>query len=312
MLVKHRPDVLTLDLEMPRMDGLSFLRKFMSVLPTPTIVLSSLATPGSALAQQARAAGAVAVLAKPAINVAGGLDTGMIDLIRRIKLAATMRVARRSLPEDSASSPTASTALDETTDQVIGLGASTGGVAALGRILPQLPAWLPGVVIVQHIAAGFSAGFAERLDAQCAMHVSEAHDGERILRGHILVAPGGTKHLRVVRVGGEYRIKLIEGPTVSGHVPSVDVFFESLATCAASNALGGLLTGMGADGAKGLLQMRQARGRTFVQDRESSAVWGMPGAAQELGAAEQALPLNAIPAVLLEWAGRSRQHTTRG
>jgi two-component system chemotaxis response regulator CheB len=312
LLVKLRPDVLTLDLEMPRMDGLSFLRKFMAVLPTPTIILSSLATPGSALSQQARAAGAVAVLAKPALNVAGGLDTGMADLIRRIKLAATMRVARRSLPEEPAGNAPASTALDVTTDQVIGLGASTGGVAALGRILPQLPAWLPGVVIVQHIAAGFSAGFAERLDTQCAMRVSEARDGERILRGHVLVAPGGTKHLTVQRVGGEYRIKLTEGAPVSGHVPSVDVFFESLAACAASNALGGLLTGMGADGANGLLRMRQARGRTFVQDRESSAVWGMPGAAYELGAAEHALTLNAIPAALLEWAGRSRQQAARG
>ena len=312
LLVKLRPDVLTLDLEMPRMDGLSFLRKFMAVLPTPTIVLSSLATPGSALAQQAREAGAVAVLAKPALNVAGGLDSGMADLIRRIKLAASTRVARRSSPQEPASNANSSTALDVTTDQVIGLGASTGGVSALGRILPQLPAWLPGVVVVQHIAAGFSAGFAERLDTQCAMRVSEARDGERILRGHILVAPGGSKHLRVQRLGGEYRIKLTEGAPVSGHVPSVDVFFESLALCGAQNALGGLLTGMGADGAKGLLLMRQARARTFIQDRESSAVWGMPGAAHELGAAEQTLALTAIPAALLDWAGRNRQQSARG
>jgi two-component system chemotaxis response regulator CheB len=144
------------------------------------------------------------------------------------------------------------------------------------------------------------------------MRVCEARDGHRILRGHILVAPGGTKHLTVERVGGEYRIKLTAGAPVSGHVPSVDVFFDSLATCAAGNALGGLLTGMGANGAKGLLRMRQARARTFVQDRESSAVWGMPGAAYELGAADQATPLKDIPALLLEWAGRSRQQSARG
>jgi len=312
LLVKLRPDVLTLDLEMPRMDGLSFLRKFMAVLPTPTIILSSLATPGSVLAQQAREAGAVAVLAKPAINIAGGLDGGMVDLIRRIKVAATTRVARRSLPTETASTTAASNALDVTTDQVIGLGASTGGVAALGRVLPQLPAWLPGVVIVQHIAAGFSAGFAERLDGQCAMRVSEARDGHRILRGHVLVAPGGTKHLTVHRVGGEYRIKLTEGPLVSGHVPSVDVFFDSLAQCAASNALGCLMTGMGADGAKGLLRMRQAGGQTVIQDRASSSVWGMPGAASELGAACQTVALSDLPAVLLEWAGRGAQRTRSG
>jgi two-component system chemotaxis response regulator CheB len=304
LLVKLRPDVVTLDLEMPRMDGLSFLRKFMAVLPTPTIVLSSLATPGSKVVSEALQAGAVDVLAKPSVGVSGGLDAGMADLIRRIKLAARSRVAKKVTPVELPNG--ASTTLDVTTDQVIGIGASTGGVAALGRILPMLPPWLPGVVIVQHIAAGFSAGFAERLDALSAVRISEARDGDRVLRGHVLVAPGGTQHLSVVRYGGEYRIKLSAGAPVAGHVPSVDVLFDSLAQCAGVNAVGCLLTGMGADGARGLLRMRQAGARTLIQDRASSAVWGMPAAADELGAAERALPLTELPAALLEWASQKR------
>jgi two-component system chemotaxis response regulator CheB len=190
------------------------------------------------------------------------------------------------------------------------MGASTGGVAALGRILPMLPPWLPGVVIVQHIAAGFSAGFAERLDALSAMRISEAHDGDRVLRGHVLVAPGGNQHLSVIRYGGEYRIRLTVGEPVSGHVPSVDVLFDSLAQCAGVNAVGCLLTGMGADGARGLLRMRQAGARTLIQDRDSSAVWGMPAAAHELGAADRALPLAELPAALLEWASRKGRGPT--
>ena len=300
LLVKLRPDVLTLDVEMPRMDGVTFLRRFMAVLPTPTVVVSSLTTQGSALAVQALAAGAVDVVAKPAADVANGLAQMMRTLIAVVKVAARSRVGPVGPPPavlDAA--PPTGTALARTTDRVIGLGASTGGVAALGRILPAFPAWTPGVVIVQHMPAGFTADFARRLDGQCAMRVAEARDGDRVLAGHVLVAPGGDHHLEVHRVGGEYRVKLCARPLTSGHRPSVDVFFHSLASHVGANAAACLLTGMGADGADGLLALRGAGGRTFAQDRASCAVWGMPAAAAERGAVERHLPLAEVAATLL-------------
>ena len=304
LLVKLRPDVMTLDIEMPRMDGISFLRKFMVVLPTPTVVLSSLSKAGGKLALDALDAGAFDVMTKPATGVAGGLDSLMGDLISRVKAAAKSKVqvmtSARSAQKAELSEERAS--LGKTTDKVIGIGASTGGVAALGRILPMFPAWTPGIVIVQHMAAGFTADFAKRLVATCPMRVSEAKDGDRVLRGHILVAPGGVRHCEVHRYGGEYRVKLVDGPKVAGHVPSVDVLFGSLAESAGVNAAGCLLTGMGADGAAGLLRMRRAGACTLAQDRESSAVWGMPAAAHELGAADRLVPLFDVPAALLRWA----------
>jgi len=305
LLVTLRPDVMTLDIEMPRMDGLSFLRRLMAVLPTPTIVLSSLVKPGSPLAAQAREAGAVDVVTKPSAGVEGGLTQMMGELVKRILAAAEIRVERRwtPLPVDprpaaAPESPRASTALDATTDFVIAFGASTGGVAALGRILPLLPPWTPGVVIVQHMPAGFTAQFAERMDGLCAMRVSEARDGDRVLRGHVSICPGGERHLEIERCGGEYRCALVAGPPRSGHVPSVDVLFESVARSAGRNAAACLLTGMGADGARGLLALRLAGGRTLAQDEATSAVWGMPGAAVELGAAQQVVPLDQIPTLI--------------
>jgi two-component system chemotaxis response regulator CheB len=300
LLVQLRPDVITLDLEMPRMDGLAFLRKFMSVMPTPTIVLSSLAAQNDAIVQQARAAGAADVVAKPRVGVARSLEDSMVDLIQRVKRAAKQRPAKHVPREDIVERSAG--ALEVTTDQVVALGASTGGVAALGRILPSLPAWTPGIIIVQHMAEGFTHSFAKRLDDLCAMKVSEARAGDRVMRGKILVAPGGTRHLTVERVGGEYRIQLREGEPVSGHVPSVDVFFSSVAHCAGKNALGILLTGMGADGARGLLEMRHAGAMTAIQNRETCAVWGMPAAAHQLRAAEQTLALQDIPRSIEGWA----------
>jgi two-component system, chemotaxis family, protein-glutamate methylesterase/glutaminase len=299
ILVKERPDVMTLDVEMPRMDGVTFLRRFMAVLPTPTVVLSSLTTKGSTLALQALEAGAVDVVAKPSSRVAGGLEAMMADLVRRVKVAATARVERRSVEVREVQGAPHQAALDSTTDAVIGLGASTGGVAALTRILPVFPSWSPGIVIVQHMPAGFTADFAGRLAGMCAMKVAEAKHGDRILRGHILVGPGGTRHLEVRRYGGEYRICLVDGDPVSGHRPSVDVFFRSLARSVGKNAAACLLTGMGADGALGLKDLLLAGGRTFAQDKESCAVWGMPAAAAELGAAQSLVPLEEIPNALV-------------
>jgi two-component system chemotaxis response regulator CheB len=298
MMVRHRPDVITLDVEMPRMDGIKFLAKYMQVLPTPTLVLSSLTPRGSSLAVEALAAGAVDVLQKPSSGIARGLDAMMAELVQRIRMAATARVADRPRPVVPPSRPEDG-ALAQTTDRVIGLGASTGGVAALNRILPAFPPWSPGIVVVQHMPGGFTASFAERLAQLCPMKVAEAADGDRVLRGHILVAPGGDRHLQVRRFGGEYRVKLVASEPVSGHCPSVDVFFDSLADYVGANASACLLTGMGADGAMGLLRMRTAGARTFAQDRQTCAVWGMPAAASELGAAERLVPLSDIPSVLL-------------
>jgi two-component system chemotaxis response regulator CheB len=305
LLVQHRPDVMTLDIEMPRMDGVTFLRKVMAVLPTPTVIVSSLAQQHSAAALAALEAGAVDVVAKPSRDVAGGLHRMLDQLVERVRMAAHSKVQLRPEPEagEPTPTPTSSTAraraVGVSTDTVIGLGASTGGVAALGRILPMFPPDAPGIVVVQHMPPGFTAGFAKRMREQCAMRVAEAVDGDRVLRGHVLLAPGGTKHLEVRRVGGEYRIALIEGDPVSGHCPSVDVFFRSLAVHAGQNAAACLLTGMGRDGAEGLKVLRSSGGRTFAQDEATSAVWGMPAAAVELGAAEQTVALNDVPAVLL-------------
>jgi two-component system chemotaxis response regulator CheB len=270
------------------------------VLPTPTIVLSSLTQRGSKLALDALEAGAVEVMAKPTSGIAAGLDGLMRQLVAAVKMAATSKVGRREVEIEQVGGDAA---LDQSTDLVIGLGASTGGVAALGRILPAFPAWSPGIVIVQHMPAGFTADFAARLDPKCAMRVAEARDGDRVLRGHILVAPGGSHHLEVRRHGGEYRIALVPGDTAAGHVPAVDVFFASLARHVGKNAAACLLTGMGADGAEGMLALRQAGGRTFAQDRETSAVWGMPAAAHECGAAERLVALDQIPQVLVGWSG---------
>jgi two-component system chemotaxis response regulator CheB len=309
ILVRERPDVMTLDIEMPRMDGITFLKLVMAKLPIPTIIVSSLSTRGSKLALEALEEGAVDVVAKPHMDVANGLERMMADLVARVKVAAHSKVVQRQ-PRVAPEEARPADALAHTTDTVIGIAASTGGVAALGRILPAFPASSPGVVIVQHMPAGFTADFARRLDATCQMRVSEAKHGERVLVGHILVAPGGERHLEVRRAGGEYRVALVEGPPVSGHVPSVDVFFESLARSVGANSVGCILTGMGADGAAGLLSMRLRGARTFAQDRETCAVWGMPAAAVEIGAAEACVPLADIPARLVA-AARERAHLSK-
>jgi two-component system chemotaxis response regulator CheB len=302
LLVKLRPDVLTLDVEMPRMDGITFLKRFMAVLPTPTVVLSSLTSQGSRLALQALEAGAIEVLTKPSVGVGAGVEALLADVARSVRVAAVSRVRRRDVPPTAPAAAPEGAALDRSTDLVIALGASTGGVAALGRILPAFPPWSPGVVIVQHMPSGFTADFAKRLDGLCQMRVAEARDGDRVLRGHILIAPGGSRHLKILRLGGQYRVHLEPGDPATGHVPSVDVFFDSLADHVGKNAAACLLTGMGADGAAGLLRLRQAGGRTFAQDRETAAVWGMPAAAAELGAAERLLPLQDVAAVLVGWS----------
>lgn len=305
ILVRERPDVITLDVEMPRMDGVTFLRKFMPVLPTPTLVLSSLTGAGSQMAIEALEAGALEVLAKPQAGLAEGLSGMMAEIIEMIKAIAGVDV-RRLMRQKTARAAVAQTEPGirfRTTDKVIAMGSSTGGVEALRRIIPCFPATAPGIVIVQHMPAGYTASFAKNLNSISAMEVREACDGDRIRDGLVLVAPGGERHMLLDRSGAKYHVRLAPGARVSGHRPSVDELFESVSRIAGANAVGVLMTGMGRDGAKGLGAIRQAGGRTLAQDEQTSVVFGMPGAAWEIGAAEEQAALQNIPRRTLEFLG---------
>lgn len=299
ILVKQAPDVITLDIEMPKMDGVTFLKKFMRVLPTPTIIISSLAEQGKRITIEALEAGAVDIITKPKIGVSDFLEDAIEDIHHRIRAAARAKVSVKTAPESTPQVEYSSTQLEETTDRVIAIGASTGGVEALARILPMFPPASPGIVIVQHMPEGFTTSFAKRLDNLCQIKVREARDNDRVMPGTALLAPGGEKHMTVERIGGEYRTKLIEGEKVSFNRPAVDVLFESLAKYVRGNCACALMTGMGKDGAKGLLSIRKAGGRTFIQDEATCVVYGMPAEAEQLGAAESALPLLEIPQMLL-------------
>lgn len=305
ILVDKRPDVITLDIEMPRMDGVTFLKKFMPVCPTPTVVVSSLTERGKKITIEAMEAGAVDVVLKPKIGLVNGMPEMMGDLIERVKAASRVDVRRyaklnrKPAPAERPPVVNYSKALHETTDRVIAIGASAGGVAALARIIPMFPAAAPGIVIVQHMPAGFTTSFAARLDSLASMQVKEAEDGDRVRSGLVLLGPGGDRHMEVHRSGGEYRVALTRGEKVSGHCPSVDVLFQSVAKYVGNNAVAALLTGMGADGAQGLLTIRQVGGQTFAQDEATCVVFGMPQAAWKIGAAGQLLPLDEIPGRLL-------------
>ncbi len=303
LILELNPEVLTLDVEMPRMDGVEFLRRLMPQRPIPTIVVSSLSQRGGKIAMDALEAGAVDVIAKPSRNLTGGLEAMLAELRTKVKLAATVNVARWKL-RGLEPPPKRAEALSTTTDKIIGIGASTGGTEAIKRILDQMPANAPGMVIVQHMPAGFTRAFSQRLDETSAMQVKEAQDGDRVFPGRALIAPGGLQ-MRLVRSGGEYRVSVAEGPKVSGHCPSVDVLFTSIAACAAGNSVGALLTGMGADGADGLLAMRARGAHTLAQDEATSVVWGMPKVAWERGAAERLEPIGAVAWRLLDWLGAS-------
>ncbi|MCC3247424.1 chemotaxis response regulator protein-glutamate methylesterase [Methylocystis sp. WRRC1] len=296
LLVELKPDVITLDVEMPRMDGVTFLRHFMPIMPTPTVMISSLTKSGKKITLDALEAGAVDIVAKPTVGLVDGLPAMLDEICRRVKAAAFVDVSRfaRStpLPIEHVS------ALDETTDQLIAIGASTGGVQALNRIMPAFPAENAAIVIVQHMPAGVTSSFAERLNGISAMRVREAAHGDRLMNGLALVAPGGQRHMTVIRSGGEYRVALQDGPEVNYSRPAVDVLFSSVAKAAGRNAAAAVLTGMGRDGAAGLLAIRNAGGRTMVQDEATSIVYGMPKAANDVGGAEVVAPLEKIPALL--------------
>lgn len=304
ILVKERPDVITLDVEMPRMDGVTFLKKYMPVIPTPTVMVSALTERGKRITIEALEAGAVDVVVKPKVGVVDEFPTMMADLRERVKAAAAVDVSRYAQPQSRMRKPMSPVedngALHEATDRVIAIGASAGGVAALVRIIPAFPPAAPGMVIVQHMPAGFTTSFAQRLDSLSAMQVKEAQGGERVRPGLMLLAPGGERHMQVRRSGGEYRVVLTEGEKVSGYRPSVDVLFHSVARHVGRNAAAVVLTGMGNDGAEGLLAIRRAGGRTLAQDERTSVVFGMPCAAWENGAAEMQVPLDKVPMRLLK------------
>ena len=309
------PDVLTLDVEMPRMDGLTFLRNLMRLRPMPVVMVSSLTAQGAEETLEALELGAVDFVTKPAVDVVHGMRAYAETLIEKVRAAAGARVRRLALapaPRRSADAvlPRARPprAL-RTTHRIVAIGASTGGTEAVRALLAALPPDAPGIVIAQHIPAAFSGPFARRLDGACALVVREAEDGAPILPGHAYVAPGD-RHLLVERSGARYHCRLSDGAPVNRHRPSVDVLFRSVAQAAGPNAVGVLLTGMGEDGARGLLEMREAGARTLAQDETTSVVWGMPGAAVRLGAAEEVLPLGRIAARALELAEAGQRPAT--
>ena len=305
------PDVITLDVEMPRMDGISFLSRIMAERPTPVVICSTLTTRGAETTMQALAAGAVAIINKPTLGLKDFLHDSANDLIAAVRAAAraNMRamVAMRPGEADKrvAAVPprVAPGAMAETTDRLIAIGTSTGGTQALEAVLTRLPRTTPGIVVVQHMPEKFTALFAQRLNQICAMEVQEARNGQRVIAGLVLIAPGG-KHMSVKRNGAQYLVEVRDGPPVNRHRPSVDVLFRSVAKSAGQNALGVIMTGMGVDGARGLLEMREAGARTVAQDEDSCVVFGMPKEAIKLGAAERILPLSRIPEALMA-TGRS-------
>jgi two-component system, chemotaxis family, protein-glutamate methylesterase/glutaminase len=294
-ILSLRPDVLTLDIEMPRMDGLTFLKKLMKFHPLPVIVISSLAQSSSQTALDALQCGAVEVLAKPG----GPYSVGELkqDLPHKVRAAAAARVGSAK-PQTAALVPAAPLVLaGASSSTVIAIGASTGGTEALREVLMGLPGNMPGIVIVQHIPAVFSTAFANRLNDLCKLRVKEAADGDRLTAGLALIAPGNF-HMTLRKTGGEYRVAIQGGERVCYQRPSVDVLFESVAEVAKGDAIGAILTGMGSDGAQGLLKMKRAGARTIAQDEASCVVFGMPREAIRMGAVDRVTPLQKVAAEL--------------
>lgn len=294
-----RPDVLTLDVEMPRMDGLTFLEKLMRAHPMPVVMISSLTDKGADTTLRALALGAVDYVSKPKLNVSDGTIEQSQEIIAKVKAAAAAKVrGSTGVNAKPAELPSLGCQI-AATHKVVAIGSSTGGTEALKDVLSPLPADFPGIVIVQHMPEAFTRQFALRLDSLCRIRVREAKDGDRILPGHALLAPGG-HHTAVQRKGMEYAVHVYRGERVNRHLPSVDVLFSSCARHLGANALGVILTGMGADGARGMLEMKQAQSFNIAQDQASSVVFGMPNEAIKLGGVDQVLPLQKISAALVQ------------
>lgn len=295
-IVELKPDVVCLDVEMPRMDGITFLKRLMHYMPIPVVMVSSLTQNGAKTTLEALEAGAVDFVGKPHSHIYDGVETMREELLSKIKMASRVRVRQRSLQSIQQAN---TTSLAETTNKILAIGASTGGTEALKDVLMGLPRNAPGTIIVQHMPSNFTGPFAERLNGLCAMEVREAKNGDSITPGVVLIAPGDY-HMVVRRSGARYYVEIGSGEKVSGHRPSVDVLFNSVAKIAGANAIGVILTGMGGDGARGLLAMRNAGSRTIGQDEASCIVYGMPKVAFDLGAVERQLPLQNIAKGILE------------
>jgi two-component system, chemotaxis family, protein-glutamate methylesterase/glutaminase len=305
------PDVIVLDVEMPRMDGVTFLRKLMQERPTPVVICSTLTEAGAPTTIEALAAGAVTVITKPKIGLKQFLTDAAHELTSAVRTASRANVKRLAARPEAMSAGVrakntadvilapAERAMTRTTEHVVAIGCSTGGTQALQEVLTVLPAVCPAVVIVQHMPPNFTAAFAHRLDGLCKITVKEARHNDRVVPGSALIAPGG-KHLLLQRSGAQYYVEVREGPPVSRHCPSVDVLFRSVAKVAGPNALGIIMTGMGDDGARGLKEMRDAGGHTIAQDEQSCVVFGMPKEAIRMDAVDRILSLHELPRAILQ------------
>ncbi|MFV3404233.1 MULTISPECIES: protein-glutamate methylesterase/protein-glutamine glutaminase [Pseudomonas] len=300
---KEWPDVLILDLEMPRMDGLTFLRQVMAERATPTLICSSLTEPGTAMLEQALKAGAAGVFTKAKLGLRKGLEDLENELVRSVEHAARQAPARvpASKPVDEKKTPLTTTCGLKNPERIVTLGCSTGGTLALEHILKRLPENCPGIVIVQHMPEKFTADFARRLNSLCQIEVREARHLDRVHSGLALLAPGGL-HMQLKRSGAHFVVEVLDGPAVNRHKPSVDVLFRSVARHAGSHALGIIMTGMGDDGARGLLAMREQGASTVAQDEASCVVFGMPKEAIRLGAAQRVEPLQRLPVLISQFA----------
>jgi two-component system, chemotaxis family, protein-glutamate methylesterase/glutaminase len=301
------PDVLVLDVEMPRMDGITFLKKLMAEHPTPVVICSTLTGKGTETTMQALAAGAVSIVTKPTIGLKQYLQDASEDLVHAVKAAARANV-RRLVPAQSkpalkltadAILPPVVNAMAQTTDIVVAIGTSTGGTQALEAVLTQLPRVTPGIVIVQHMPEKFTEAFANRLNGLCQIEVREARNGDRVISGCALIAPGG-RHMLLKRSGAQYYVEVVEGPLVNRHRPSVDVLYRSVARCAGKNALGIIMTGMGDDGARGMKEMHEAGAMTVAQDEATCVVYGMPKEAVKRGAVSRTVSLDEIAAEIMQ------------
>jgi len=303
-IVRLKPDVVTLDIEMPRMDGLTFLKKLMKYYPLPVIIVSSLTKKGGALAMEALSLGALEVICKPSASYSvGDMGVQLADKIRAVSnVNLRARVESAETANNTPSVRVGSKALSETTNKILAIGASTGGTEAIKTVLLGMPPNAPGIIVVQHMPAKFTTSFAERLDTLCAIRVREAQDGDSVVNGQALIAPGNF-HMLLRRSGARYYVQVKDGPMVHHQRPSVDVLFKSVADYAGSNAVGVILTGMGADGADGLLKMRQAGARTVAQDERTCVVFGMPKEAIKREAAEEVVGLPDISITLLRMVG---------